>query len=107
MQEPHPALLLPLPRPAATVSLGSSRPAFASLLGVYGRGVTQVRPVVCAPLAPCPLHTPFTTPPCCAAQGCGDDGGADVVYATHVDGSLSVWLRMPGGWVSLLRGSKV
>lgn len=91
------------------MSLSSSRPAFASLLGVFGRGVTQVGggterrrsthlvspprpdPWALARLLTCGLwsvHMP--------SQGCGDDGGADVVYATHVDGSLSIWLRMPG-----------
>lgn len=55
-----------------TKTLGSSRPAFSCVLGAWGRGVSA---------------------------GGGDDGGADVVYAAHVDGGLSVWVRTPGGFV--------
>jgi hypothetical protein len=60
---------LDLGQPAASSPLPSSKPAFSHLLGVFGSGV---------------------------CQGGGDEGGLDFVYAAHVDGSMSVWVRLPG-----------
>jgi hypothetical protein len=60
---------LDLGQPAASTPLPSSMAAFSHLLGVFGGGV---------------------------CQGGGDEGGLDFVYCTHVDGGLSVWVRVPG-----------
>eukprot|EP00798_Chlamydomonas_sp_ICE-L_P003894 gene3894-13964_t len=55
--------------PAATRNLPASRPAFNCLLGVFGRGTSH---------------------------GGGEEGGSDFVYCSHVDGALSIWVRVPG-----------
>jgi len=55
---------------AASRTLPSGKAPFVALLGVYGRGVSH---------------------------GGGDEGGADCCYALHADGSLTIWLRTPGG----------
>eukprot|EP00878_Enallax_costatus_P028496 GHUV01030783.1.p1 GENE.GHUV01030783.1~~GHUV01030783.1.p1 ORF type:complete len:625 (+),score=177.47 GHUV01030783.1:478-2352(+) len=60
---------LELGQPAASSPLPSGLSVLNHLLGVYGRGI---------------------------CQGGGDEGGLDFAYCTHVDGSLSVWVRMPG-----------
>lgn len=44
-------------------------PVCSHLLGVFGEGVSQ---------------------------GCGDEGGCDLVYCAHEGGGLSIWSRMPG-----------
>lgn len=49
--------------------LPASAPAFSGLLCVQGSGV---------------------------CEGCGDAGGLDIAAAAHVDGSVSLWLRLPG-----------
>jgi hypothetical protein len=60
---------LDLGQPAASTPLPASMPAFSHLLGVFGGGV---------------------------CQGGGDEGGLDFAYCAHVDGSMSVWVRVPG-----------
>lgn len=58
---------LELGQPAGSTSLPPGRPVLSHLLGVFGSGV---------------------------CQGGGDEGGLDFAYCTHVDGSLSVFVRV-------------
>lgn len=60
---------LELGSPASSSPLPSNMAAFSHLLGVFGAGV---------------------------CQGLGDEGGLDFAYCAHVDGTLSVWVRVPG-----------
>ena len=53
-------------QPAASTSLPASRPPFEGLLGSFGHA---------------------------AAGKAGRDGGIDVLYCSHTDGSFSVWQR--------------
>ena len=53
-------------QPASSTSLSKSMPAFDSVLGSYGHGVGGKSPL---------------------------EGGIDVLYCSHVDGSVSVWRR--------------
>ncbi|KAF5836106.1 hypothetical protein DUNSADRAFT_6477 [Dunaliella salina] len=63
------ALDMELGVPATSRALPSGRAPFVALLGVYGRGVSH---------------------------GGGDEGGSDCCYALHADGTLTIWLRIPG-----------
>lgn len=58
---------LELGQPAASSPLPPGLPVLSHLLGVYGKGF---------------------------CQGVGDQGGLDFAYCVHVDGSLSVWIRV-------------
>eukprot|EP00775_Hariotina_reticulata_P009224 gene9224-9389_t len=60
---------LDLGAPAASSPLPPGRSPFSHLLGAFGSGV---------------------------CQGGGDEGGIDFAYCLHVDGGLSVWVRVPG-----------
>ena len=62
-------LTLFLPFSLQTLPGGPRQPAFSGIMAICGAGT---------------------------CLGGGDEGGGDVVYCSHADGGMSVWMRCPG-----------